>query len=146
MMADDPSIRQQRQTMAIRNPRFRLTARIVPRRGREQQQPAFDDQFVRRATRGKCWMQPCFGCREFVAFFRLVDQAGSEAQPVNYSQDLGYMLYDVFDLRRVNDSHAKPFITMFRARIERGVLNVPPFDSDEVLKPEPTSTNARGIH
>ncbi len=46
------------------------------------------------------------------------------------------MVYDIFDLRKVNDWHVRPFITLFQARIEHGVLIVPPFESDLVLKPE----------
>jgi len=136
LMADDPANRQQRQTMALRNPRFRLTAQIIPRASYKKEQSAFDEQFVRRASQGKCWMQPSLGCREFVAFFRLVGEVAKEALPVDYSQDVGWMLYDVFDLRRTNTPDAKPFITIFRAKIDSGVLDVPPFDSDSVLKPD----------
>jgi len=137
LLGTDQRGRTQRQTMALRNPRFRVTARIVPRSGQESQQKAFDAQFVRRAAQGKCFHQPCFGCREFVAFFRYIDSPESEPQPEDYSQDLGWMLYDVFDLRKTNGRDARPFITVFRAKIERGVLEVPPFESDLVRKPEP---------
>ncbi len=143
LLGTDQRGRTQRQTMALRKPRFRITARIVPRSGHQSQQKAFDAQFVRRASRGKCFHQPCLGCREFVAFFRYVERLHGEPEPENYSQDLGWMLYDVFDLRRSNDSHAAPFITVFRAEIDRGVLEVPPFDSDQVRKPEPAEGRAR---
>ncbi|GAB6187694.1 type I-C CRISPR-associated protein Cas5c [Thermopirellula anaerolimosa] len=127
--------RTQRQTMAVRNPRYRITAHIVPRPGNESQQAAYDAQFVRRASCGKCFYQPAFGCREFVAFFRLV-QEGEERTPLcEHTEDLGWMVYDVFDLNRINDRSAPPFITLFRAKIERGVLEVPPFDSADVRKP-----------
>lgn len=36
---------------------------------------------------------------------------------------------------KVTDT-AEPYVTVFKARLEQGVLNVPPFDSGEVLKPE----------
>ena len=51
-------------------------------------------------------------------------------------QHLGFMLYDVFDLRKdtVKDTD-KPFITLFDAHIRNGVLEVPPFDSSVVKKP-----------
>ena len=136
LMADDASQRQQRQTMAIRNPRYRLQARIVPRPGFENQQTAFDQQFERRVKQGKCFQQPYLGCREFVAFFRNAESLENGPQPVDYAQDLGLMLYDIFDLRKANDCHAKSFISLFKARIEHGVLNVPPYESSEVLKPE----------
>ena len=133
----DQKGRTQRQTMALRNPRFRITARVVPRPGHESQQKAFDAQFARRASQGKCFQQPALGCREFVAFFRYVESLDHEPQPVAYSQDLGWMLYDVFDLRKTNGQSSSPSVSLFRARIENGVLDVPPFESDLVRKPEP---------
>ncbi len=128
--------RTQRQTMALRNPRFRLTAEIVPRPDKASQQRAYDEQFVRRASQGKCFHQPSFGCREFVAFFRYVESLDGESPPCAFTSDLGLMLYDVFDLRPVNDCHASPFISLFRAKVTDGVLEVPPFESDQVFKPE----------
>lgn len=128
--------RTQRQTMAIRNPRYRLFAHIVPRRGYESEQAAYDAQFIRRASQGKCFHQPALGCREFVAFFRYVPGSENLLQPVDYNQDLGWMLYDVFDLRKANGSDAPPFITVFRAQVTHGVLEVPPFESHLVRKPE----------
>lgn len=127
--------RTQRQTMALRNPRFRITAHIVPRPGYEDQQAAYDAQFARRASQGKCFYQPAFGCREFAAFFKLLEEGELRTPARDHNEDLGWMLYDVFDLDRVNDCSAPPFITLFRARIEHGVLEVPPYDSPEVRKP-----------
>ena len=139
----DQKGRTQRQTMAMRNPRFRITARVVPRTGRESQQKAFDAQFARRASQGKCFQQPAFGCREFVAFFRYVESLNGEPDPVPYTQDLGWMLYDVFDLQQTNGRSAPPFVSLFRARIENGVLDVPPFESDLVRKPETGERRAK---
>ncbi len=136
LFADDNSVRQQRQTMALRNVRYRLHGRIVPWPGFEQKQAAFDSQFRRRASKGKCFSQPFFGCKEFVAFFRLIDDLKGEPDPIPFDQDIGHMLYDVFDLSRPGDSHASPFITVFKATIRQGVLDIPDFDSDLVLKPQ----------
>ena len=68
------------------------------------------------------------------------------------TQDLGLMLYDVFDLNA--DNHAtslknwknvKPSVSMFRASITDGVLDVPPIGSDEILTaPRPASFNPVG--
>lgn len=135
LLADDPSQRQQRQTMALCKPKFRLHGCIIPRPGHEHKQAAFDAQFVRRASEGKCLMQPYLGMREFVAFFRHIDSFDGEGQPVPYSQKLGWMLYDVFNLQDLGDCHAKPFISMFDAEINNGVLEVPAFESDLVRKP-----------
>ena len=103
---------------------------------------AFDEQFVRRASQGKCFHQPALGTRECVAFFRYVESPAGQAAAAQYSQDLGLMLYDVFDLRRNNDSDAQPFVSLFRATVRNGVLEVPPFESPSVLKPEPQTGRA----
>jgi CRISPR-associated protein Cas5d len=132
--------RTQRQTMAIREPRYRLHAHIVPRDSSGKLQTGCDSQFIRRARQGKCFQQPYLGCREFVSFFRLVEDSTAEPKPVAFSQDLGFMLYDVFDLRqnnhqgfRNNWKEVKPSVSVFAARIDNGILEVPPIDSDAVL-------------
>jgi CRISPR-associated protein Cas5d len=141
----DQKGRTQRQTMALKTPRYRLHAHIVARPGNEGELNAYNSQFVRRAAQGKCFQQPYLGCREFIAFFRLVENAVAEPKSCDYSQDLGFMLYDVFDIRSNNhearfkgDSdnwkQIKPAVSIFKALIERGVLDVPPVDSDKVLK------------
>ena len=142
LLGNDMKGRTQRQTIALRRPRFRLSAAIVPRPGQELQRRAFDEQFVRRASQGKCFQQPCLGCREFVAFFRYVESPEGEPAPCGFTQDLGLMLYDVFDLRPANDRYARPSISLFRARVVGGVLDVPSFESDDVLKPEPGERRA----
>jgi CRISPR-associated protein Cas5d len=153
--------RTQRQTMALRNPRFRLTAHIVPRPGHESKQRAADEQFIRRASQGKCFQQPCFGCREFVAFFRYVESLDGEPKPCDYSQKLGWMLYDVFDLHEDNYAkivkdkgngekeriangwkNVKPSIALFEAEVVNGVLDIPAFDDDRVKRPEPQGRRA----
>jgi hypothetical protein len=49
------------------------------------------------------------------------------------------MLYDVFDLERANDSEAGTSISVFKARVEKGVMVVPPFDDPSVRKAEGAS-------
>jgi len=127
---------QQRQTMALKNVRYRLTAEIHPFPGHESKQQSLESQFIRRATHGKCFHQPCFGCREFPAYFRYLPSLEGEPAPFDYTQDLGLMLYDVFDLRIPNDSSALPFISIFRAVVREGVLDIPDYESDNVMKPD----------
>ena len=145
LLGTDQKGRTQRQTMALRNPRYRLSAVIAPRDDRASKQAAFDQQFVRRASRGKCFQQPFLGCREFVAFFRHIEDLQGETPPKSYNQDLGLMVYDTFSPHDDNHSrlHAKkdgwksiaPSVSLFRAKIEEGVLDIPPYDSEAVLKP-----------
>lgn len=130
---DETTGRTQRQTMALKDVRYRLTARIVPKSGNDLGK--LNACFQRRARAGKCFQQPYFGCREFPAFFEYLENP-EPAATATYSQKLGLMLYDVFDLRkeRVGDKD-KPFITLFDADVVNGVLAVPDYTSQEVKKP-----------
>lgn len=133
LLGTDEKGRTQRQTMALRDVHYRLAAEIVPWRGHEAKQAALEAQFRRRAEHGKCFFQPYFGCREMPAFFRLAtpDQA---PRPIALDEDLGLMVYDVFDLSRPGTVHDAPAVSLFRARIQRGVVRVPDYASSEVLK------------
>lgn len=133
---DETTGRTQRQTMALKNVRYRLTARIVPKQG--QDWGKLNACFQRRARTGKCFQQPYFGCREFPAFFEYIeDPTASPAKLAALDQHLGFMLYDVFDLRKeVVSDKDKPFITLFDAHVRKGVLDVPPFENNAVRKPE----------
>jgi CRISPR-associated protein Cas5d len=133
---DEAKGRTQRQTIALKNVRYRLHAEIRPWPGYENELAAFEAQFRRRAEQGQCAWQPYLGMREFAAYFRLVEEA-DRATPIPFDMEVGWMLYDVFDLSRPGTSEDKPFITLFHARIEGGRLRVPPFESPEVKKPIP---------
>ncbi|HAR64193.1 MAG TPA: type I-C CRISPR-associated protein Cas5 [Candidatus Margulisbacteria bacterium] len=86
--------------------------------------------FERRAKKGQCFNQPYLGCREFSAAFRYIENISEETiRPINETRDLGYMLYDM-DFSDINDP--KPMF--FRAKIENGVVTVPPIDSEEVKR------------
>jgi CRISPR-associated protein Cas5d len=135
-MADDPAIRQQRQTMAVRDVRFRITGQIVPWPGHEHCQKCFDEQFIRRASNGKCFMQPYLGCREFVAFFKYLPPGENRRPAVDWSADLGIMVYDIFDLSKAGRNTSKPFVSLFHAKVEHGVLEVPGWFDHRVLKPD----------
>ena len=134
-LGTDQKGRTQRQTMALKNVRYRLTAKLVPKPGNDWGK--LNACFQRRARAGKCFQQPYFGCREFAAFFEYIDDPdASPAAAVPFNQPLGLMLYDVFDLRReVVRDNDEPFITLFDASVRNGVLAVPSFDSDAVKKP-----------
>ncbi len=141
LMADseDPTTgRTQRQTMALKNVRYRLTARIIPKHqfSAPEQINKFDSMFERRAKQGKCFQQPYFGCSEFPAYFEYVQSGEERQQPAAFDQHIGWMLYDVFDLRRDVVRDDKPFISLFDATVVGGVLAVPAFSDEKVRKPE----------
>lgn len=83
--------------------------------------------FERRASKGQCINQPYLGCREFAADVRLVTNLNQEPQPITETRELGFMLHDL-------DFNAAEGIAprFFRARMNRGVIGVPAFDSPEV--------------
>jgi CRISPR-associated protein Cas5d len=125
--------RTQRQTMALKNVRYRLTARIEPKSGNDWGK--LNACFQRRARAGKCFQQPYLGCREFPAYFEYLENPVPTAT-APFDQHLGFMLYDVFDLRKeVVRENDRPFITLFDAHVRNGVLEVPAFGSAEVRKP-----------
>jgi CRISPR-associated protein Cas5d len=128
----DEKGRTQRQTMALKNVRYRLHAEIRPWPGHAAKQTSLEAQFRRRAERGKCFYQPYLGCREFPAFFRLAPPDGKPRFALD--QDLGLMLYDVFDLSRPGSAVSRPAVSLFHARLEGGLLRVPDYASPEVLK------------
>jgi CRISPR-associated protein Cas5d len=132
LLGSDEKGRTQRQTMALRNVRYRFHATIQPWPGFERQLAAFEAQFRRRAASGKCFFQPYLGCREFAAYFELA--AGSGPPPVPWSADLGLMLYDVFDLSRPGTGDDAPAISLFRARVENGVMRLPRYEDAAVIK------------
>ena len=145
LLGTDEKGRTQRQTMALKNVRYRLTAEVRPFPGHEDKQQSLESQFRRRASHGKCFHQPYMGCREFPAYYELKEIGEELREPIDYSQDLGFMLYDVFDLRRPGlplMESEKPFISLFPAQIHGGVLNVPDFDNSKVLKPELEAAHA----
>ena len=133
--------RTQRQTMALRDVRYRLHA--VPKMwpGHQHRETAVAAQFVRRAGSGKCFYQPYFGCREFPAYFELV---GADTQPATRAPvdlDIGFMLYDVFDLSRPGTNHSAPCISLFHAKVVAGIMAVPDYDSPAVLKARTTEAS-----
>jgi CRISPR-associated protein Cas5d len=133
---DETTGRTQRQTMALKNVRYRLTARIEPRAAYRHELGKLNASFERRAKHGKCFQQPYLGCREFPAFFEYVDARATAPDPAPFNQHLGWMLYDVFDLaNEAPKLDGKPFISVFDAHVRGGVLEVPEFASSAVRKP-----------
>jgi CRISPR-associated protein Cas5d len=132
---DDYKGRTQRQTMALKNVRYRLYAEIRPWPNYREELTCMEQQFLRRAARGQCVYQPYFGCREFPAYFALATN-DKATPPIDFSQDLGWMLYDVFDLSSPGDADSLPSISLFQATLEHGVLCIPDYASADVLKPE----------
>ena len=133
-IGSDQKGRTQRQTMALKDVRYRLSARIIPWKGFEDRLTAQEAQFRRRASQGKCLYQPYFGCREFPTYFELVDNISALTKPEHIEMDIGLMLYDVFNLSRPGTSSDSPSISLFNAKITGGVMEIPDYGSPEVLR------------
>jgi CRISPR-associated protein Cas5d len=138
--------RTQRNTLALRDVEYVIEAslHLTPLAGLKRHvQPNPEDQgddspvkylamFQRRAEKGQCFAQPCFGCREFPAHFELTNESAMQVGAgINPDTDLGLMLYDVFTLDVSKDQPSgkveklDPRITFFSARLKDGVVNVP---------------------
>lgn len=131
MLVEDD--RTQRQSVVLKDVRYRITAEIVKRGSFDGSLEQLISQAQRRIENGKCFFQPSLGTREFVCYFA----PPSDIPPIADSLDLGLMLYDVFDLHDFEVAKkVKPYVTLFHAEMKNGVIEVPEFDSDDVLKPE----------
>lgn len=137
--------RQQKNTLALRDVRYRLWAKLVyipvkdrPKEAFAKHQPGDDENpmkycqmFERRASHGQCFTQPYLGTRECAALWRLVDIAHeSLTAALNESRDLGIMLYDM----DFESNPRNPETMFYRPQMHEGVIIVPPKDSEEVLK------------
>ena len=124
----------QRQTVALKNVRYRVHARICKRPEFNGSETQLYNQALRRIRAGQCFYQPSLGVREFTAYF---EEGTQPVTPIDLDLDLGLMLYDVFDLHQYTvTKKAKSYVTLFHARLQKGVLEIPDFDSPYVLRPE----------
>lgn len=149
ILADEE--RTQRNTLALRDVDyiFEVSLALTPLAGRPRYQtlgydePEEEDNlgkyhgmFRRRAEKGQCFSQPCFGCREFPAHFELAEASAMKVEPnINRNADLGLMVYEVWDLDAQNPDKAAqsapkakaivPRVTVFRAKLEDGVVAYP---------------------
>lgn len=148
---DDGKSRQQKNTLLLRDVHYRIWAKLVfiPQWKRKETKNAqidieeadmlrkdenpgkYNAMFERRASKGQCFNQPYLGTREFSASFRLINPEQDELKaPIDESRDFGIMLYDM----DFEGNLEKPDAMFYRARMEQGVIIVPPINSEEVLR------------
>lgn len=141
---DDGKNRQQKNTLMLRDVRYRIWAKLVyipvnarPQEAFAKHSPGNDENpmkyyemFERRAWKGQCFTQPYLGTRECAASWRLVCPEKETLSPaINETRDLGIMLYDM-DFSNPKDIQAM----FYRAEMRNGVIIVPQKDSEEVLR------------
>ena len=91
---------------------------------KEEIKKKFYNIFLRRARKGQCFNQAYFGCREFPAFFKLLES--DDKRPQSYyladaHHDLGWILLDI-EYRESPQTFIPHF---FRAEMKNGVIYVP---------------------
>jgi len=128
--------RAQRHSLCLRNVEYVIKAQIALKSHANDDIAKYRDQFRRRVKRGQCHHQPYLGTRECTAYF---EEPTGEEVPINHSDDLGLMLYDMEFVatsqgpisylthggngRVVTKGSAQP--KFFHARLELGILTVP---------------------
>ena len=122
--------RQQRASLVLIDVAYVIEAHftMTPKAGPEDSAAKHVSMFNRRAAQGQCFHRPCLGTREFVAEFALLPD-GAPLPPSELNKrrdDFGWMLHDI-DFAQGNEAR------FFRAIMEDGVIEVPPFASDEVM-------------
>jgi CRISPR-associated protein Cas5d len=136
--------RQQRAAMILRDVRYGIEAHldVLNQAGADGKPPDHPEAkhlaaFKRRARKGQCFHHPYLGCREFPAYYRLLED-DEEFPPcpaeLGGERDLGYLLRDVFfeedpegsvvESSRGRRLRASP--RFFAARMRDGVIEVPP--------------------
>ncbi|MEE0705895.1 MAG: type I-C CRISPR-associated protein Cas5c [Adlercreutzia sp.] len=114
--------RQQRATMYLRDVAYVIDAHfeLTDKAGSDDTVAKHYNMVLRRLRKGQCFNQPVFGCREFPAELRLLEEE-DEVPPSFYADsgrhDLGFMLYDI-DF----DRHMTPLF--YRAVMDNGVIDV----------------------
>ena len=113
--------RAQRNTIALRDVDYAVEAEfhMTAKQGPDDNPKKFDEMFRRRLERGQFHMQPYLGCREFPC---IVEPYSGTPMPLEETRDLGYMLHD---LRFTPSGNQAVF---FRAKLERGVIDVPKWE------------------
>ncbi|HIY36112.1 MAG TPA: type I-C CRISPR-associated protein Cas5c [Candidatus Paraprevotella stercorigallinarum] len=141
---EDRHRRQQKNSLILKDVRYRIYAKLVfipvkdrPKEAFSIHQPNNDENpmkyyqmFERRASQGQCFTQPYLGCREFAANWKYVEDTGNLTKPLAEDRDLGIMLYDM----DFESNPQKPDAMFYRAKMVQGVITVPDRDSKEVMR------------
>ncbi len=116
---DTDKVRVQRNSLVLQDVFYIIEAHFEETGEEESHPEKHYNAFLRRARKGQCFNQPYMGCREFPAFFELLED--NEEVPESYYSgqeiDLGWML------REINYKDMSP--CFFRANMKDGVIEIP---------------------
>lgn len=123
--ADDSKRRAQRNTVALRDVDYVITASfaMTARAGSDDSVMKFEVMFERRLSKGQHFHQPYLGCRELAADVEPAPERFDPIQP-GVSRPLGWMFFD-FAFAKKGEKTQPLF---FEARLESGVLRIPPLE------------------
>lgn len=121
--------RQQRSSLMLRDVAYIIEAHfeLTPLAGKDDPHDKEPEKhreiFMRRAQKGQCYHRPYLGTRECVADFEWMEPPfpPTELPEEDRNKDLGWMLYDI-------DFEHDMQPLFFRARLQDGVLHVPPME------------------
>lgn len=122
---------QQRAAMLLRDVHYVIEAHFeMTERASPSDNPGkFQEMITRRIQKGQFYHQPYFGCREFPVSFQMCKEIPPCPEELRGEKDLGWMLYD---LDYTDPQNIVPLF--FRAVLRNGVLEVPPWNSEEVRR------------
>lgn len=149
----------QRNMLALRDVEYLITAEV--RLSQRHDAARFNikkylGEIQRRASKGKCYHRPALGCREFTADFDWVEASAEINLAEWQEEDLGLMLYDVFDvdqraegflwlpadavkqaraLREYEGTIIRPQATFFHAKIRNARMECHP-DRVQIIRPK----------
>lgn len=126
-LVDDGSNRQQRASTVLRDVEYVIEAHfeLTDKAGPTDNEGKHLDIFRRRARNGQFFHQPCLGCREFPAFFELIESEIPCSCYFGETKELGYMLLDI-------DFSNDMTPLFFKATMQDGIINPPSPNSLEV--------------
>lgn len=126
--------RQQRAALVLIDVAYVIEAHftMTDKAGPEDTPAKHVSMFNRRAAQGQCFHRPCLGTREFDAEFALLEEGAPlpvyDPPLTDRDRDWGWMLHDIDFTDGRNESR------FFRAEMKDGVIDVPPFHADEVVR------------
>lgn len=111
---------QQRASMILKDVKYVIEAHfeMTEKAGDTDTPEKHYNILLRRLRKGQFFHQPCLGCREFPANFKIIEDAVPESD-LRGEKDLGFMLYDM-DFS--DQENIVP--TFFRAKMQDGVIDL----------------------
>lgn len=117
-----PNHIQQRASLLLRDVRYVITAHFeMTKNASDRDNPKkFWEIIQRRIRKGQFYSQPCFGCKEFPAYFKEHAEEHPCHPALRGDRDLGFMLWDMnYD----NPANITPLF--YRPQMKDGLIIVP---------------------